>query len=100
MATCPDCGMSEELCVCDDIAKSDKTIEVYVDSRSYNKEMTIVDGLGDDVDRQELASTLKTKLACGGTAKDGHIELQGNHTYRIKDVLVDEGFDRGSIDVN
>jgi translation initiation factor 1 len=92
--------MSEELCVCDSMARSEQKIEVSIDSRSYNKEMTIVDGLGDDVDQGELASTLKSKLACGGTAKDGHIELQGDHTYRIEDVLVEEGFDRASIEVS
>ncbi len=98
-ATCPKCGMPEDLCVCDDIARDEQKITVKIDSRSYNKEMTIVEGLSEDVDLQELASTLKTKLACGGTAKDGQIELQGDHTHRIKDVLKNEGFDEGKIDV-
>ena len=97
--TCPDCGMSEELCVCDSIAKTDQSIEVSIDERSYNKEMTIIDGLKDEVDIDELSSTLKSKLACGGTAKNGKIQLQGDHTYRIEDVLVDEGFDRSQIDI-
>lgn len=97
--TCPNCGMSEELCVCDSIAKTNQSIKVSIDERRYNKEMTIIDGLKDEVDIDELSSTLKSKLACGGTAKDGKIQLQGNHTYRIEDVLVDEGFDRSQIDI-
>jgi translation initiation factor 1 len=83
----------------DQLAKSEQSIEVYIDSRSYNKEMTIVDGLGDEVDLEDLSSKLKSKLACGGTVKDGHIELQGDHLHRIEDILVEEGFDRANIEV-
>ncbi|MFB6166846.1 MAG: translation initiation factor, partial [Candidatus Nanohaloarchaea archaeon] len=95
--TCPKCGMPEDLCVCDSIAKGEQKIEVKLDTRSFGKEMTVVEGLGDDVDLSELASTLKSKLACGGTAKNGQIQLQGDHTRRIKDVLVEEGFDESQI---
>lgn len=97
--TCPDCGMTPELCVCDSIAKGEQKITVKIDERSYNKEMTVIEGLKDEVDLDELSSTLKSKLACGGTAKNGQIQLQGDHTYRIEDVLVNEGFDRGQINV-
>jgi len=99
MTTCPECGMEEELCVCDSIAKGEQKIEVKIDSRSYNKEMTVIEGLQDSVDKSELASTLKSKLACGGTAKSGQIQLQGDHTYRIEEVLQEEGFDPAKIEV-
>lgn len=98
--TCPKCGMPEDLCVCDSIAKGEQKIEVKIDTRSFGKEMTVVEGLGDDVDLDDLASTLKTKLACGGTAKNGQIQLQGDHTRRIKEVLKEEGFDESQIEVN
>ncbi len=98
-STCPKCGMPEDLCVCDSIAREDQKITVKIDSRSYNKEMTVVEGLEDSVDLQDLASTLKSKLACGGTAKNGQIQLQGDHTRRIVDILEDEGFDRSNIEV-
>lgn len=98
--TCPKCGMPQDLCVCDDIAKGEQKITVKLDSRTFNKEMTVIEGLEDrDVDLGELASTLKSKLACGGTAKNGQIQLQGNHTRRIRDVLVEEGFDEDNIEV-
>ncbi len=99
--TCPKCGMPEDLCVCDSIAKGEQKITVKLDTRTFNKEMTVISGLDDqEVDLEELASKLKSKLACGGTAKDGQIELQGDHTRRIKDVLVEEGFDEANIEVN
>ncbi len=91
--------MPEDLCVCDSIAKGEQKINVKIDTRTFNKEMTVIEGLGEEVDLEELASTLKSKLACGGTAKNGHIELQGDHTHRIRDVLVEEGFDGSQIEI-
>ena len=83
----------------DQLARSEQNIEVSIDERSYNKEMTIIDGLKDEVDIDELSSTLKSKLACGGTVKNEQIQLQGNHTHRIEDVLVDEGFNKENIEI-
>lgn len=98
--TCPKCGMPEDLCVCDSITREDQQITVKIDSRSYNKEMTVIEGFDEGQDLKELASTLKSKLACGGTAKDGQIQLQGDHTRRITEVLEEEGFDSENIQVN
>jgi translation initiation factor 1 len=95
----PNSGIEDELDISDSLARAEQKIKVKIDSRSYNKEMTVVEGLGDDIDLDELASSLKSKLACGGTAKDGHIELQGDHTRRIKEVLAEEGFDEDNIEV-
>ena len=84
----------------DQVSKAEQTISVSIDTRSYNKEMTIVEGFEEDTDISDLASKLKSKLACGGTAKDGHIELQGNHLHRIEDALVEQGFEKANIEVN
>ncbi len=97
--TCTKCGMPQDLCVCDSIAKGEQKITVKIDTRSFGKEMTVIEGMGDEVDLSELASTLKSKLACGGTAKNGQIQLQGDHTHRIKDVLKEEGFEPGQVEV-
>ena len=97
--TCSKCGMPKDLCVCDDLARDEQKITVKIDTRSFGKEMTVVEGLSEDVDLDELSSTLKSKLACGGTAKNGQIQLQGDHRRRIKDVLEKEGFSRDQIDV-
>jgi len=97
--TCPKCGMPEDLCVCDSISREDQQITVKVDSRRYNKEMTVVSGLSEEDDLKELASTLKSKMACGGTSKDGEIQLQGDHRRRIVDALIEVGFSCENIDV-
>ena len=54
--------------------------------------MTVIDGLGKSVDISDVAKQLKTKCATGGTSKGGLIELQGDHTRKVKDVLADMGF--------
>jgi len=95
---CPKCGLPKELCICEEMTKGTQKIKVRGDKRRYNKIVTIVDGF-DNVDIQKIAKELKRRLACGGTAKNDCIELQGNHTQKVKAVLVDMGFSEDMIDV-
>ncbi|MCJ7450192.1 MAG: translation initiation factor [Candidatus Nanohaloarchaeota archaeon QJJ-9] len=98
---CPNCGLPKDICVCKDIAREEQKIEVRTSDRSLGKVMTVIEGLDDeDVDIGSLESKLKSKLACGGTSKEGKIELQGDHTRRIKDVLSELGFEEDSIEVH
>lgn len=85
-------GLPDELGIDDDLARATQRVRIRVDTRRYGKAMTIVEGLGDDVDRTELASTLKSKLAVGGTVDDGRIELQGDHRDRLPAILREQGF--------
>ncbi len=59
----------------------------------------MIDGVDEkQVSMKELVKDLKSKLACGGTVKDGHIELQGDHRNRVKEVLINMGFSSEMID--
>lgn len=97
---CVTCGLPDELCVCQDIAKESQRITISVDKRRFRKEYTVVEGIDEnEIDVKELTKKLKNKFACGGTAKGGKIELQGNHLSEVADVLMDEGFSPETIDV-
>ncbi len=94
---CPKCGLPKEICVCEEIAREQQNITIAVDKRRYGKTMTVVDGLNPhDLDMNALVSNLKSICACGGTIKEGRIELQGDHRTKVKDALEKLGF---SVDV-
>ena len=90
---CPRCGLPEELCICEDIAKEQQAVKVYTDKRRYGKTVTIVEGIDSgDIDLSDIAKTLKTRCATGGTVKEKKIELQGEHTKKVMEILVEMGF--------
>lgn len=97
---CAKCGLPKDLCVCEDIAKEQQAITVRNEKRKFGKDYTVIKGLKEsEIDMKDLAKKLKTKFACGGTAKDGVIELQGDHRKDIKEELAKLGFAPESIDV-
>ena len=90
---CPKCGLPNELCVCEEIAKEQQKIEISVDKRRYGKMMTIIDRINSsDLDIDALITKLKKKCASGGTIKEGKIELQGDHRTKVKETLEEMGF--------
>lgn len=99
-STCKICGLPSELCACSDIARDETTsIRVYIERRKWGREVTVIDGLSKEIDLRGLSKKLKKSLACGGTAKDGKIVLQGNFLLRIPGILIDEGFPESSIEI-
>jgi len=90
---CSVCGLPEELCMCEQIAKEQQQIRILTDTRRYGKIVTVVEGINDsDIDMDDLARKLKTRCAAGGTHKAGRIELQGDHKKKVKEVLEELGF--------
>jgi len=90
---CSVCGLPEELCMCEQIAKEQQKIRILTDTRRYGKVVTVVEGIDStDIDLNDLARKLKTRCAAGGTAKDGRVELQGEHKKKVKEVLEELGF--------
>lgn len=94
---CSKCGLPKSLCVCKVIEKEVQKIRVFLEKRRFGKQATIIEGISEG--SKEIASKLKQKLACGGTVKEGHIELQGDHRARIKDILVKLGYSEEQIEI-
>jgi len=97
MDICPKCGLPTQACVCEDIAKSEQRIRIATVKRKFGKITTLVSGFDKSIDIKKTAKDLKAELGCGGTVKNDTIELQGDHTKKIKASLVGLGFDDDSI---
>lgn len=96
---CKTCGMIKDLCVCELLDKEKATrIKAYTTAKKFKKLVTVVEGI-DKARLDETASELKHRLACGGTAKEGVIVLQGDHKKRIADALVKMGYAKETIEV-
>ncbi len=98
-AVCPKCGLAKEFCVCETLTREEQKIKIRSERIRFKKFMTIIDGLSSEVNKKALASELKKKLACGGTVKDDKIELQGQHKEKVKELLVEMGFNAEQIEV-
>ena len=58
------------------------------------KAVTTVSGVPlDEAGLRELAGRLKKRCGVGGSAKDGVIELQGDHRDTVVALLRDDGYD-------
>lgn len=99
MEICPKCALPIQACVCQEMGKSEQKIKVETIKRKYGKVITIVTGFK-DIDINQIVKELKRVLACGGTYKNGAVELQGDHKGRVKPVLMKLGFKEELIDDN
>jgi len=94
---CSKCGLPQDICACRTLEKeTTKQLRVYATKKRFNKLVTIVEGLEEDV-MGKVGKELKSRLACGGTAKNGLILLQGDHLDKAVDYLVSLGYPREAI---
>ena len=98
---CNTCGLPDDLCACGDLAKDSSQIIIRLETRRFKKKGTMIEGLDPKINNLEsVAKELKGKYACGGTAKEGYIFLQGDHRDTIKDALVNLGFSEEKIELH
>ena len=98
---CPVCGLPKELCVCGEIAREQQRIRIRFERRKWNRGMTIIEGIeATDMPLSRIAQRLKAYCACGGTAKNNVIMLQGDQREKAKEFLVRElGYPEENIEV-
>jgi translation initiation factor 1 len=97
---CKKCGLPNDLCACGELDKEETRIVIRLETRRFSKTTTMIEGIDPKLsDIQHIVKELKSKLACGGTAKDGFIMLQGDHREDVKSYLVKFGFTESAIEV-
>ena len=92
-------GLPEELGIGDLLVEDQQNIRIYIEKRKWGKNVTIIEGFDKEINLKILLKKLKSKVASGGTAKNGRIELQGDHSHTVKDHLINSGFDEGKIEI-
>jgi translation initiation factor 1 len=77
-----------------EVDPSRQRIRVTLDrKRRAGKTVTVAGGFEHTPDSlAKLAATLKKKCGTGGTARDGEIEIQGDHAARVVDELKKLGY--------
>ena len=94
----PRTGLPVTTIAWEDLAKDQQKIKITTEKRRYGKVITLVSGFDKGIDMKATAKSLKEGLACGGTVKDGVIELQGDHKRQARAILVKIGFSNESIE--
>jgi translation initiation factor 1 len=95
---CPTCKQLYKDCRCDQpstpVKKSDGIVRVMRDRKQRGgKTVTVISGVqGDDATITALAQQLKKLCGSGGTAKDGNIEIQGDHCDKVMTKLTALGY--------
>lgn len=86
------CSMPRELCVCGSLIQDELQISIFNDRRKWGKVVTVMafDG-NSNVDLLDFLKKAKRKVASGGTVRGNEVELMGDHRFRLKKLLMDEG---------
>jgi translation initiation factor 1 len=95
---CPVCRQPIAQCQCRkaavaSAAATDGVVRLFFETKGRGgKGVTVIRGLGlDEAALAALGKQLKTACGVGGTAKDGVIELQGDHRERVMALLKAQG---------
>jgi len=98
---CSTCGLPKDLCVCGTISMEQQVVKIRVEPRKWGKSVTVIEGIdAKSIDLDGLVAKLKASCACGGTAKNELIMLQGDHRDKVKKLLTQFGFPETRIEVH
>ena len=94
---CPGCSNPLAQCQCSSlipIPSGDGIVRVGRETKGRKgKGVTVITSLAlAEDDLKKLAAKLKNKCGCGGTVKDGVIEIQGDNRDKLIELLKADGF--------
>ena len=79
------------------ITKEQTIVRVRLERRKRHLVTVIEIDSSGKLDIESLARELKRRLAAGGTVHESTIELQGDHRYKVKKILMEMGFKEENI---
>ena len=94
---CPGCNKPADKCVCrqkQSPAKRDGIVRLMRETKGRKgKGVTLINGVPlDNEGLKKLAKSLKQKCGCGGSLKNGVIEIQGDHREFLEKELNGLGY--------
>ncbi|WP_339515791.1 translation initiation factor Sui1 [Pseudomonas sp. RL_15y_Pfl2_60] len=93
---CPDCSQPVDACICktNRVPEGDGIARVRRETKGRGgKTVSTVSGVPlPEEPLKELATALKKRCGCGGSLKDGVIEIQGDHVELLLEELTKRGF--------
>lgn len=94
---CPGCALPQSQCACGKgapVRKGDGIVRVSLETKGRKgKGVTIITGLPlAPVELKDLGKRLKQRCGCGGTVKEGIIEIQGDHREPMVTALTAMGY--------
>lgn len=72
-------------------ASSGKPVKVRSVRRRNSMVTSILNLSMEEAELKELAAALKKQCGCGGTVKDGVIEMQGDRVDQVREILRAQG---------
>lgn len=94
---CPGCNRPAEKCTCPkklSPLKGDGIVRLRRETKGRKgKGVTLITGLPlDEAGLKKLAKSLKQKCGCGGSVKNGVIEIQGDQRDLLETELTGQGY--------
>jgi translation initiation factor 1 len=90
--------LSKDIFDLNEISKESQQIKITIERKKFKKFATKIAGFDSVQEAKDVEKYLKKKLACGGTVKDNIIEIQGNQKDKVKQLLIDKGYQKELID--
>lgn len=98
---CSTCGLPNDICACEPLSLEQQLVVIRLEARKWNKPTTIIEGIDTRrINLRNLAGEMKTNCACGGTAKDKQIILQGDQREKVRKLLLKRGFPEANIETH